>query len=308
MLLKGWGGKRYNPFSTHLKERFGCKVYRVSIDAGFTCPNRDGSLGRGGCIYCGERGAASIGAERRLSISGQLSAGMEVMRNKNGAEMFIAYFQSFSNTYAAPGRLRKLYDEVLSVDDVAGLAISTRPDCLSDDILELLEEYDKKAYLWLELGLQSVHDRSLKLINRGHDYSRFLEAFLRAKERGLRVCVHAILGLPGETYDDMMETADAIGDLEPDGVKLHLLHALKDTVLGKMYERGEWQPMGMEEYIDLVCDILERLSPCIIIHRLTGDPLRGYLLAPQWSVKKWEVLNGIDREMVRRGSWQGIRC
>ena len=305
MDLSEWGGKRYNPVSRHLKKQFGCKVYRVSIDAGFTCPNRDGTLGEGGCIYCGERGAASIGAERKLSITGQIQAGMSVMRSKNRAEKFIAYFQSFTNTYEDISLLRNLYEEALNADDVVGLAISTRPDCLNDEILDLLQELNQKTYLLLELGLQTIHDRSLELINRGHDFSCFLKSYEEAQNRGLRTCVHSILGLPGESYSDMMETSQILASLRPDGVKLHLLHALKDTSLADMYDAGKWKPMEMEKYIQVVCDIMEKLHPETIMHRLTGDPLRGYLVAPQWCIKKWEVLNGIDRELARRESFQG---
>jgi len=300
-----WGGKRYNPFNHHLKKHFACKVYRVSIDAGFTCPNRDGTVATGGCIYCCERGAASIGAERKLSVTNQVKAGMEVMKKKNRAEKFIAYFQSFTNTYSDLSSLKKMYDEALSVEGVVGLAVSTRPDTLPEEVVELLAEYHSKTYLWVELGLQSIHDKSLELINRGHDYSAFIDAYKNLKGRGLNICLHAILGLPGESKNDIIETAEKMGELEPDGIKIHLMHALKETELAKMYERGEWSPMEMDEYIRLVCDVLERISPRTIIHRLTGDPLRGYLLAPEWSIKKWEVLNGIDRELLRRGSFQG---
>lgn len=300
-----WGGKRFNPISRRLKEHFGCKVYRVSVDAGFTCPNRDGTLGAGGCIYCGERGAASIGAERSLSIERQLKAGMSVMRDKNRAEKFIAYFQSFTNTYEDLSTLRRLYNEALSTDDVVGLAISTRPDCLTDEILDLLEELNGITYLWLEIGMQTIHDRSLALINRGHTFDQFLKSYEMAGIRKLRVCVHSILGLPGESYAEMMETGRVLGALAPEGVKLHLLHALKDTPLAEMYEAGKWRPMEMEEYINLVCDIIEKLHPETTVHRLTGDPLRGYLVAPRWSTRKWEVLNGIDIELTRRGGFQG---
>lgn len=300
-----WGGKRYNTFNAHLKRQFGCKVYRVSIDAGFTCPNRDGTVATGGCIYCGERGAASIGAERHLSIADQVRAGMAVMRKKNNAEKFIAYFQSYTNTYDDIDALRALYDEALSVDGVVGLAVSTRPDCLSDEVLDLLNEYHKKTCLWLELGMQTIHDESLEFINRGHDYGQFLSAYEKASERGMNICLHAILGLPGESYSDMMETAETLAKLKPAGVKLHLLHALKNTVLGSMYEKGQWKPMERDEYISVICDVLERLHPETLIHRLTGDPLRGYLIAPEWCIKKWEVLNGIDAELQRRASFQG---
>ncbi|MDT8317630.1 MAG: TIGR01212 family radical SAM protein [bacterium] len=305
MDFTSWAGKRYNPFNNHLKKKFGCKVYRVSIDAGFTCPNRDGTVASGGCIYCGERGAASIGAERNLSVAGQIDKGIEVMRSKNRAEKFIAYFQSFTNTYDDPSALKTLYDEALAHESVVGLAVSTRPDCLSDELIDLLAEYDKSTSLWVELGLQSIHDSTLELINRGHDYAAFLDAYGRLAKRGIKVCLHVILGLPGETKDDMMETAERVGELRPAGVKIHLLHALKDTPLADMYRNKEWSPMERDEYISLVCDLLERISPDTVIHRLTGDPLRGYLVAPEWCVKKWEVLNGIDRELVLRESFQG---
>ena len=307
MDFTNWAGKRYNPFNNYLKKEFGCKVYRVSIDASFTCPNRDGKVGTGGCIYCCERGAASVGAERSLSVTGQMEMGIEVMRSKNRAEKFIAYFQSFTNTYDDPSILKGLYDEALAVESVVGLAVSTRPDCLSDELIDLLAEYHKSTSLWVELGLQSIHDRTLERINRGHDYAVFLDAYRRLTERGIKVCLHVILGLPGETKDDMMQTAEMLGQLRPAGVKIHLMHALKETVLADMYHNKEWTPMERDEYIALVCDMLERISPDTVIHRLTGDPLRGYLVAPEWCIKKWEVLNGIDRELALRGSFQGSR-
>ncbi len=306
MNFSHWGGKRYNPFNHHLKKQFGCKVYRVSIDAGFTCPNRDGTVAGGGCIFCCERGAASIGAERKLSIADQVRAGMEVMRKKNKAEKFIAYFQSFTNTYADVDTLRRYYDEALTVEGVVGFAVSTRPDCLDDAVLDLLTEYHEKTFLLVELGMQSVHDKSLEKINRGHNYAQFSGAFSRLKERSLRLCLHAIIGLPGETRQEMMQTADILGEFAPAGVKLHLLHALKNTELARMFERGEWTPLEMDDYVTLVCDFLERLHPETLTHRLTGDPLRGHLVAPDWSINKWEVLNAIDAEMKNRGSWQGI--
>ena len=307
MDFSNWAGKRYNPFNEYLKKEFGCKVYRVSIDAGFTCPNRDGTVATGGCIYCCERGAASIGAERKLSVADQLQAGIEVMRSKNRAHRFIAYFQSFTNTYDDPSVLKRLYDEALAVESVVGLAVSTRPDCLSEELADLFEGYDKETSLWVELGLQSIHDETLERINRGHDYASFLDAYRRLTDRGIKVCLHVILGLPGETEGDMMETAERVGQLRPAGVKIHLMHALKDTPLADMYRNKEWSPMERDEYISLVCDMLERISPDTVIHRLTGDPLRGYLVAPDWCIKKWEVINGIDRELAQRGSFQGSR-
>lgn len=307
MSFDKWGGKRYNPVSVHFKQKFNCKVYRVSVNAGFTCPNRDGKIAVGGCIYCGERGAASIGSEKKLTIADQVRAGMKVMKEKNRAEKFIAYFQSFTNTYQTPSILRQYYSEALSVENVIGLSVSTRPDCLSDEIIDLLVEYDNITCLWLELGLQSIHDKTLRLIGRGHDFSNFLDSYCRIKESGLKVCIHIILGLPGESEKEMMETADLLGELKPDGIKIHLLHALKDTALAEMYLEKKWEPLEMENYINLVCNTLERLHSSTIVHRLTGDPLRGYLVTPDWALKKWEVLNGINNELEKRGSYQGRR-
>lgn len=297
--------KRYNAFSEELKRLFGCKVQRISVDAAFSCPNRDGSLGSDGCIFCGGTGSGSFGIRRDLTISGQLEDGKEVMRRKYRAAKFMAYFQAYSNTYAAVEHLRKLFPEALSVSDVAGLIIATRPDCLPDDVLDYLGELSKQTYLWLELGMQSMHDRSLELINRRHDHSCTVDAVRRAKSRGLRMCVHIILGLPGETRDEMLSMADELNRLGVNGVKLHLLHVMKGTVLAEMYSRGEVRMLDRDEYAELVCDFLELLDPSVLIHRLTGDGGHNNLIAPLWSLKKFEVLNRIDAELDRRGTRQG---
>ncbi len=297
--------KRYNTFSEELKRIFGCKVQRISVDAGFSCPNRDGSLDSDGCIFCGGNGSGSYGISRELSISGQLEDGKEVMRRKYRACRFIAYFQAYSNTYAPVDRLRELFSEALSVSDVTGLIIATRPDCLPDDVLDCLRELSQQTYLWLELGMQSMHGKSLELINRRHDHSCTADAVRRAKSRGLRVCVHIILGVPGETRDEMLAMADELNRLGVDGVKLHLLHVMKSTVLAEMYGRGEVKVLERDEYAGLVCDFLELLDPRILIHRLTGDGGHDNLIAPLWSLKKFEILNLIDAEMERRGTRQG---
>lgn len=299
--------KRYNTFSEELKRIFGCKVQRISVDAAFSCPNRDGSLGSDGCIFCGGQGSGSYGIRRDLTVSGQLEDGKEVMRRKYRARKFIAYFQAYSNTYAAVGRLRELFSEALSVSDVTGLIIATRPDCLPDDVLDYLQELSHQTYLWIELGMQSMYDRSLELINRRHDHSCTVDAVRRAKARGLRVCAHVILGLPGETRDEMLAVAGELNRLGVDGVKLHLLHVMKGTVLAEMYGRGEVKVLDRDEYAGLVCDFLELLDPSILIHRLTGDGGHDNLIAPLWSLKKFEVLNLIDAEMEHRGTRQGFR-
>ena len=298
--------KRYNAFSDELKRVFGCRVHRISVDAGFTCPNRDGTAGSDGCIYCGGAGSGSFGIARGLPVAAQLEEGKEVMVRKYKAKKFIAYFQPYSNTYAPVKRLRALYDEALAVDDIVGLIVGTRPDCLPFPVIRLLAEYARRSWFWLELGLQSPVERSLRLIKRGHDFATFVSAVKRCKERGIRVCTHVILGLPGENREEMLATAGILNDLGVDGVKLHLLHVMKGTPLAGMYERGEVKVMERDVYVGLVCDFLERLHPRISIQRLTGDGGRD-LVAPLWSLAKFEVLNAIDGELARRGTRQGSR-
>jgi radical SAM protein (TIGR01212 family) len=298
--------KRFNPFSEELKRQFGCRVHRISIDAGFSCPNRDGTVGTGGCIFCSDHGSGSLGIAREKTVAGQLDHGKEVMTRKYKAHKFIAYFQPYSNTYAPPAQLRAAYDEALAVPDVVGLIVGTRPDCLSAETIALLGEYHRKTYFWLELGLQSPHDRTLERIRRGHDFAAFRKTAGTVKARGIRLCVHVILGLPGESREEMLATASILNDLGVDGVKIHLLHVNRGTQLAEMYARGEIVLLGKGEYVGLVCDFLERLDPGIFIHRLTGDGGRD-LVAPLWSAAKFEVLNAIDGELERRGSRQGDR-
>ncbi|MBT1072304.1 TIGR01212 family radical SAM protein [Pelotalea chapellei] len=297
--------KRYNAFSDELKRIFGTRVQRISVDAGFSCPNRDGLLDSDGCIFCGGHGSGSHGIRRELDIAGQLEDGKEVMRRKYKAQKFLAYFQSYSNTYAQPERLRKLFGTALEIPEIAGLIVATRPDCLPDSVLDYLAELHRQTYFWLELGLQSIHDRSLEFINRRHDYACSLSAIEQAKARGLRVCAHVILGLPGESRSDMLATIDELNRVGVEGIKLHLLHVMKGTRLAAMYEQGSLAIMGRDDYAGLVCDVLERLNPDILIHRLTGDGGHDSLVAPLWSLKKFEVLNLIDAELEKRGTRQG---
>ncbi|HEY3309114.1 MAG TPA: TIGR01212 family radical SAM protein [Desulfuromonadaceae bacterium] len=299
--------KRYNAFSEELKSRFGCKVQRISVDAGFTCPNRDGRLDTEGCIFCGGHGSGSHGIKRELGIAEQLADGKEVMIRKYHAARFLAYFQAYSNTYAPVEGLRAVFDEALAVPDVIGIIAATRPDCLSEDILDYLAELHRSSYLWLELGIQTMHNVTLDRINRHHDHACSIAAIERAKSRNLRICAHLILGLPGESREDVFASVAEINRLGVTGVKLHLLHVMRGTRLAEIYQRGELQLMERDEYAGLVCDCLERLDPRILIHRLTGDGGHDNLVAPLWSLKKFEILNLIDAELKQRGSSQGSR-
>ena len=299
--------KAYHLFSEHLKQHFGVRVHKISVDAGFGCPNRSGGREQAGCLFCDPGGSGAVGINRRLDLTAQIEEGRQVMSRKYKAGKFLVYFQPFSNTFAPVERLRECYDEALAVPDVVGLMVGTRPDCVPWQVLDLLAEYHRRTYFWLELGLQSVHDTTLDRLRRGHDYQTFLKAYREAKQRGLRVCVHLILGLPGESREDMLKTAAEMTALGVDGVKLHLLHVLARTRLGDLYRAGEFEVLGQEEYVGIVADVLERLPPATIIHRLTGDGPRDQLLAPLWSLNKWEVLNAIDAELARRGSVQGSK-
>jgi radical SAM protein (TIGR01212 family) len=296
--------KRYNAFSDELKRTFGCRVHRVSVDAGFACPNRDGTIGTGGCIFCGGEGSGSFGISRGAPVAVQIEEGKEVMARKYKARKFIAYFQSYTNTYGPAGQLKSLYDEALAVEDVVGLIVGTRPDCLPEETLDLLAGYARTTYFWLELGLQSPLDRTLRLLNRGHDSAAFVSAVEQCRERGIRVCAHVILGLPGETREEMIAMPRILNDLGIDGVKLHLLHVMRGTRLEEMHRKGEVQLLERDDYVGLIADFLERLDRRISIQRLTGDGGRD-LVAPLWSQAKFEVLNAIDGELERRGTRQG---
>ena len=299
--------QRYNAFSEELKRVFGCRVQRLSVDAGFTCPNRDGSVGVDGCIFCGGKGSGSFGILHGAGVAEQLEHAKEVMVRKYKASLFIAYFQSYSNTYAPVELLKRLYDEALAVPEVAGLIVGTRPDCLPEAVLDLLAAYAERCYFWLELGLQSALDRTLARIGRGHDLASFSDAVAGSQARGIRVCAHIILGLPGESREEMLSGAEFLNAAGVAGVKIHLLHVMRGTPLASQYRDGSVRVLDRDEYVGLVCDFLERLDPGIVVHRLTGDGNRADLVAPLWSLQKFEVLNLIDGELARRGSRQGGR-
>ncbi|MGB5931742.1 MAG: TIGR01212 family radical SAM protein [Anaerolineae bacterium] len=301
-----FGEKRYRPFSRYLREIFGCRVQKIPLDAGFTCPNRDGRVGFEGCIYCGPRGSGTGAYENGVPLGEQIRAGIESGKRRFGKCKFIAYFQAFTNTYAPPERLKSLYDEALRHQEVVGLSIGTRPDCAPDEVLEVLEDYARRCHFWVEYGLQSAHDYTLELINRGHDIARFVDAVERTKGRGINICAHIILGLPGETKEEMMTTADLVASLKLEGLKIHSLYVLKGTKLAEIHQRGEFRLLELEEYVSLVCDFLERLPPDMVIQRLTGEAPRDLLVAPRWSREKMAVLGKIDTELEQRGSYQGI--
>ena len=299
--------KRYNRFSDHLKNLYGVKVYKVTLDAGFTCPNRDGTISSEGCVFCDNGGSFSQLYPSNISVKEQLDLGITLAIDKYKAEKFLAYFQAYSNTYKPVNELKIIYDEALSHEDVIGMSIGTRPDCVDEEKLDLISDYTKKHYIWLEYGLQSIHDRSLKFINRGHDFAAFVNALKNTQKRNINVCAHVILGLPNETKQDMLETAKVLGDLGVNGVKIHLLCVLNNTRLAKLYFQGKIPLMEEDEYVETVCDFLELLPPSVTIHRLAGNGLKPNMLAPGWLSKKFIVLNKIDKLLEERNSFQGSK-
>lgn len=299
--------KRYNAYSEHLKQKFGAKVYKITLDAGFSCPNRDGTISNSGCIFCDDGGSFSQAHSNRLSIEEQVRVGAETLKNRFKAQKFMSYFQAFSNTYKPVEKLEKIYTASLNHPDVIGISIGTRPDCVDDDKLKLIQSFTPDYYTWIEYGLQTVHDKTLLKINRGHDYDCFLRMYEKTKKyTGINICLHVILNL-FENYEEMMQTAQTIAKLEPDGVKIHMLCALEGTKVAEMYRDGEIDFMTEDEYVSTVCDFLEYLPPQTTIHRLAGNGLRTELVAPRWIGKKLDTLNRIDREFLNRGSRQGSR-
>ena len=300
-----WRGKRYNSYNRLLKETFAARVYKIGLRLDFTCPNRDGKVAVGGCIYCNNASHTPQDYRPRTSVTEQLERGAAAIRKRHGADQFIAYFQSYTNTYDSAAKLERVYREALDFPGVVGLSVSTRPDCLPDDVLALLNDLSKQTYLWLELGLESMHERTLQWVNRGHGLREFVEAAERCKDRGLRVCTHLILGFPHESREEMLQTPALLNRLNIDGIKLHNLHVIKNTVLEKFYLAGAVPLLSREEYVALVVDFLERLNPEISIHRLTGETYRAITVAPDWSINKMGVHNAIQKEIEERDSWQG---
>ena len=297
--------RRFYTYDYYLRQIYGGKVAKIPLDAGFTCPNLDGTRGVGGCIYCSSRGSGDFAPEATLSVTEQFQKGVAGLSDKWQPVGYIPYFQAHTNTYGPVDRLRKLWEEAIAQPGVVGLAVATRADCISPAIADLLREFASRTRLTVELGLQTAHDRTAKVINRCHTFEEFLRGY-RLLE-GLDVCIHLIEGLPGENREDMLETARQVAALRPFAVKLHLLHVLRDTALADLWESGAYTPMELEEYVQIVCDTLEVLPPDTVIERITGDGPPDLLLAPLWSRKKFVVMNEIDKELHRRNSCQGKR-
>ncbi|MFS0689179.1 TIGR01212 family radical SAM protein [Sporosarcina sp. 179-K 8C2 HS] len=298
-------GKRYHTWSRHLKDEFGFKIFKVALDAGFDCPNRDGTVAFGGCTFCSVAGSGDFAGDRAKPIEVQFAEIRDKMHRKWKDGKYIAYFQAYTNTHAPLPVLKEKFEAALAQPGVVGLSIGTRPDCLPDDVVDYLAELNERTYLWVELGLQTVHEKTAKLVNRAHDYATYVEGVEKLRKHGIRVCTHIINGLPLEDREMMMETARQVAKLDVQGIKIHLLHLLKGTPMVKQYEKGLLEFLEREEYINLVVDQLEIFPPEMIVHRITGDGPLDLMIGPMWSASKWDVLNGIDKELERRDSYQG---
>lgn len=302
-----WDEKPYHSLDYEMKHRFGEKVYRVALNGGMTCPNRDGTIGSGGCIFCSSGGSGDFAASSRLSISEQIHTQKELICQKRPVHKFIAYFQAYTNTYAPVDYLEEIFTEAIADPEVVVLSIATRPDCLPDEVLDLLERLNQIKPVWIELGLQTIHEDTARFIRRGYELPCFEQALKELRRRGIEVIVHTILGLPGESPERMLATIDYLNHCDIQGIKLQLLHILKHTDLADYYlnETNEFRAMEMEEYIQLLIDCIEHLAPEIVIHRLTGDGPGDLLIAPLWSSRKRTVLNRIHAALRERNTWQG---
>ncbi|MCK5762095.1 MAG: TIGR01212 family radical SAM protein [Candidatus Izimaplasma sp.] len=299
--------KPYNTLNAFYRNKFGKKVFKISLNGDFTCPNKDGKSGYGGCIYCSESGSGDFAGDKSLSLKEQFGQVKALMHNKWSEGLYIAYFQSNTNTYETVDRLRYLYDTALSLDDnIVGLSIGTRCDALNDDIYDLLTEFNKKTYLQVELGLQSIHEATSKFINRGHTLNCFDQAVKELRKRNIDVVVHIINGFHIESKDDMLETVSHLNSLDIQGIKIHLLHVMKNTKLGNMYLVKPFKMLTLDEYVDITVSQIEILNPKVIIHRLTGDSPSDLLIVPEWSKKKFVIMNNIDKSLRNTNSYQGI--
>ncbi len=297
--------KRYRTFGELLRERHGCRVHKVCVDAGFTCPNRDGTKGQGGCTFCNNEGFSYNTRRTQRSIREQMEEGMAFMRRRYKAQRFIAYFQPYSNTYGPLDVLKKKYDEAVSFPDVIGLSVGTRPDCVSPRVLDLLEGYAENLDVWIEYGVQTVHNRTLERINRCDTYETFERLMGLTIPRPIFVCLHVILGLPGESREDMIETARRLNDFPYQSLKIHLLHIMKNTIMEEEYKRGEIATLSQTEYADRVVDFLEHVPPHVSLQRLSADAPEDVLVAPRWCLDRAGTIAAIDEALVRRDTWQG---
>lgn len=300
-----WGEKRYYSLDYYLKKTYGEKLYKISLDGGMTCPNRDGTLGTRGCIFCSRGGSGDFAESRTLSVSEQIESGKQQSARKYTGSSYIAYFQAYTNTYASLDYLEKLYTEAISHPDIRILSIATRPDCLSKDILDLLENLNRIKPVWVELGLQTIHPESARYIRRGYDLSVFETAVSELRKRGITVIVHTILYLPGETEDDMLKTIQYLNNKDIQGIKLQLLHILKDTDLADIYQKNPFPVPEPQEYYKLLGKCVNNLRPDIVIHRLTGDGPKDLLIAPLWTCNKRQVLNQLQAYFKKHDIWQG---
>ena len=296
----------YYSLNEYLKKTFGEKVYKISLDGGMTCPNRDGTLGNRGCIFCSGGGSGEFAANRSLSISSQIEQAKLRITKKSGCRKFIAYFQPFTNTYAPTDYLRKIFEEAIAPEEIAALSVATRPDCLGDEVIELLAELNPKKPVWVELGLQTIHEKTAEYIRRGYDLSVYDEAVEKLRKAGVNVITHIILGLPNESRQDILDSVRYAGE-RSDGIKLQLLHVLKGTDLLSDYESGLFETLSLEEYADLLCECIEVLPADVVIHRLTGDGDKKLLVAPLWSADKKRVLNTIQKTLRDRNVTQGSK-
>lgn len=302
-----WQDKRYYSLDAYYKEQFGDKVYKLSLDGGMTCPNRDGTLGTGGCIFCSAGGSGDFAASNTLSITEQIEEAKERVAKKVKSNRYVAYFQAYTNTYAPVSYLRSIFTEAIEHDDIVAISIATRPDCLPDEVLMLLADLNQRKPIYIELGLQTIHENSTRLIRRGYSLPIFEEALHRLTNINIPVIVHVILGLPGENKEMMLSTIDYLAKLSIHGIKLQLMHVLKNTELETLYLKNSklFSLLELEEYINILIECLEHLPPHIVIHRLTGDGPKNLLIAPMWSGNKRLVLNTIAQELKRRNSYQG---
>lgn len=300
-----WGEKPYHSLDYMLRERFHEKIYKVTLNGGMTCPNRDGTLGNRGCIFCSSGGSGDFAASSELSITDQIEQQKAMLTGKRPIQKYIAYFQAYTNTYGAPDYLRSIFTEAIRHPDIVALSIGTRPDCLGEEVLELLDELNRQKPVWIELGLQTIHERTARYIRRGYPLACFEEAVRNLRSRKIEVIVHTILGLPQETPEQILQTMDYLNHMDIQGIKLQLLHVLRGTDLAEDYEKGLFSVYTQEEYLNLLISCLEHLSPEIVIHRLTGDGPKELLIAPLWASRKREVLNHLHHQMKVRNTWQG---
>jgi uncharacterized protein len=298
-------GLRYYAYNFFLRHKFGCRVQKVSIDAGFTCPNVDGTVARGGCTFCDNRSFSPSRRLPRQGIAGQIDEGIRRLKWRYDVDRFMAYFQPATNTYAPVERLRPLYEAAIAHPKIVGLAIGTRPDCVPDDVLDLLAELAKRTYLSVEYGMQTMHDRSLDWMNRGHHHDAFVDAMKRSRGRGFEICAHVMLGLPGESHADMLATARELARLRPDAVKIHNLYAVKNTPLADQLAAGEVTLMERDEYIHTLVDFLELLPPDCVVERISGEAPSDYFIGPSWCLDKPAIRAALFAELARSDSWQG---